>query len=222
MRSPFSPLQLAIFIAILATLLFILQLQIISIAFERLGLAPESAFLLLISCLFGSAINLPLATVKAESPPEDSIPPQLRRLLRMPDQPFEGRTTIALNVGGGLIPMVFSTYLLVIKPLPVIDALLATAIVSAICYAVSRPVPKMGVTMPVFIAPIVAALVATLINPQHSPPLAYICGTLGVVIGADLLRLNDIRRMGTPISSIGGAGTFDGIFITGVVAVLLA
>lgn len=222
MRSPFSPLQLAIFVAILASLLFILQLQLISIAFERLGLSPESAFFLLISCLFGSAINLPLATVETESPPEDSLPPRMRRLLRMPDRPFEGRTTIALNVGGGLIPVIFSAYLLTIKPLPIIDVVLATAIVSAISYAVSRPIPRMGVAMPVFVAPVIAALVAILINPQHSPPLAYICGTLGVVIGADLLRLKDIKRMGTPVASIGGAGTFDGIFITGVVAVLLA
>jgi uncharacterized membrane protein len=43
-----------------------------------------------------------------------------------------------------------------------------------------------------------------------------------VILGADILRLKDIRHMGTPIASIGGAGTFDGIFITGIVAVLLA
>jgi len=28
--------------------------------------------------------------------------------------------------------------------------------------------------------------------------------------------------MGAPVASIGGAGTFDGIFMTGIVAVLLA
>jgi uncharacterized membrane protein len=43
-----------------------------------------------------------------------------------------------------------------------------------------------------------------------------------VLIGADLLRFGDIRAMGAPVASIGGAGTFDGIFITGLVAVLLA
>ncbi|MCW8828861.1 MAG: DUF1614 domain-containing protein, partial [Gammaproteobacteria bacterium] len=67
-----------------------------------------------------------------------------------------------------------------------------------------------------------AALAAVLIAPEASAPLAYISGTLGVLIGADLLRLKDIRTMGAPFASIGGAGTFDGIFITGIVAVLLA
>ncbi|WP_269319877.1 DUF1614 domain-containing protein [Nitrosococcus oceani] len=47
-------------------------------------------------------------------------------------------------------------------------------------------------------------------------------GTLEVLLGADILRLKDIRRIGTPITSIGGAGTFDGIFITSIIAALLA
>ncbi|MCL5669108.1 MAG: DUF1614 domain-containing protein, partial [Gammaproteobacteria bacterium] len=34
--------------------------------------------------------------------------------------------------------------------------------------------------------------------------------------------LGNIRKMGTPVASIGGAGSFDGIFLTGLVAVLLA
>jgi hypothetical protein len=31
-----------------------------------------------------------------------------------------------------------------------------------------------------------------------------------------------VRRLGAPVVSIGGAGTFDGVFLTGIVAVLLA
>jgi uncharacterized membrane protein len=45
---------------------------------------------------------------------------------------------------------------------------------------------------------------------------------MGVLIGADILRLKDIREMGPPYAAIGGAGTFDGVFLTGIVAVLLA
>jgi len=64
-------------------------------------------------------------------------------------------------------------------------------------------------------------IVAISINHEMAAPLAYICGTLGVLTGADLLRLKDIAKLGTPIGSMGGAGTFDGIFLTGIVAVLL-
>jgi uncharacterized membrane protein len=75
--------------------------------------------------------------------------------------------------------------------------------------------------MPVFVAPLAAVAVALLINPEQRAPLAYIAGTLGVLVGADLLRLPDIHRLGAPFASIGGAGNFDGIFLTGIMAVLL-
>jgi uncharacterized membrane protein len=75
--------------------------------------------------------------------------------------------------------------------------------------------------MPIFVAPLTAALVALSLGGSNPAPLAYISGSLGVLVGADLLRLRDIPKLGVPVVSIGGAGTFDGIFITGLVAVLL-
>jgi uncharacterized membrane protein len=135
---------------------------------------------------------------------------------------FHGKTLIAVNVGGGLIPVAFSLYLLNHHPLAVGQVVVATALVAVVCYFASRPIPGLGIGMPIFVAPIAAALVAIVVNQSESAPLAYISGTLGVLIGADVLRLGNIRTMGVPIASIGGAGTFDGIFLTGIVAVLLA
>ena len=99
---------------------------------------------------------------------------------------------------------------------------LATTIVSAISYILSRPIPGLGIAMPIFIPPMAAALCAFIFAPVHSAAVAYISGTFGVIIGADLLRLKEIQRIGATVVSIGGAGTFDGIFLTGIVAVLLA
>jgi uncharacterized membrane protein len=61
-----------------------------------------------------------------------------------------------------------------------------------------------------------------LLSPDLAPALAYTAGTLGTLIGGDLLNLRKIRGLGAPVVSIGGAGTFDGIFLTGIIAVLLA
>jgi uncharacterized membrane protein len=83
-------------------------------------------------------------------------------------------------------------------------------------------VPGIGMGMPILLAPILAALVSVALDPANAAPMAFISGTMGVLIGADLLHLEDIRKMGTPVASIGGAGSFDGIFISGIVAVLLA
>jgi uncharacterized membrane protein len=69
---------------------------------------------------------------------------------------------------------------------------------------------------------VVAALSALAISEPVAPALAYVSGVLGTLIGADLLNLPRIRRLGAPVASIGGAGTFDGIFLSGLLAVLIA
>ena len=221
MRTPFAPLPLLLFIGLLVLLVSFVQVGALTLAFDKLGLSAESGFLLLFVSLFGSIINLPLFTVSAEAPPTEAVPEVLRGLLRRTLREFHGRTLIAINVGGGLIPALFSLYLIGRGglPLPVLGS--AVGIVALVSHLVSRPLPGIGIGIPIFVAPIAAALTALLLDPEHSAALAYVSGTLGVLIGADLLRLKDIRRMGTPVAAIGGAGTFDGIFITGIVAVLL-
>ncbi len=219
---PFSPFVLLALLFLFSLLLVFIQLGLLTISFAKLGLSADSALLLLLVSLLGSAVNLPLFTVDAEAPPEGTLPPRLFRLLRQNLPPFEGKTTIALNAGGGLVPVSFSLYLIYRNPLPLADMLLGIAILSAVSYFASRPMPGIGIGMPFLLAPLLAALVALLLNPEQSAPLAYICGTLGVLIGADLLRIKDIRKMGTPVAAIGGAGTFDGIFLTGIIAALLA
>lgn len=222
---PFSPLYLILLALLVGILIAFVQIGLLTIAFEKLGLSPASAFTLLYASLFGSLVNLPLFRIRAERPPPEmleAMPAPLRGLLRRRMPEFTGKTLIAINVGGGLIPIVFSYYLIRHNPISLSEALTAIAIVTAISYVASRPMPGLGIGMPIFVGPVAAALTAILVSPEHSAPLAYICGTLGVLVGADLLRLKDIRKMGTPIASIGGAGTFDGIFITGIVAVLLA
>jgi len=76
--------------------------------------------------------------------------------------------------------------------------------------------------VPVFVPPVTAAIVALLLSRPFAAPLAYVGGSLGTLIGADLLNLDKMQGLGAPIASIGGAGTFDGIFLAGVLAVLIA
>lgn len=221
MQKRFSPIQLLIFLLALSFIVAFVQLGLLTIAFGKLGLSTFAAFTLLFASLFGSAINLPLFTIKAESPIQP-IQGQVWQLLRQQHLIFEGRTLIAVNVGGCLIPVAFSLYLLTHTDVVLVDTLIGASFVAVISYYTSRAIPGLGIGMPIFIAPLSAAFIAILVDVQHSAPIAYISGTIGVIIGADLLRLKDIRRLGTPLASIGGAGTFDGIFITGIVAVLLA
>lgn len=217
------PARTALLILFLLAFLFTLvQIQVLQFAFEKLGLTPGNAMVILFATLFGSGINLPLFSMKTESKmPLPDIPlPRLFWQLLEPKSP--GRTVIAVNVGGCIIPLALSIYLISLHMIALPPLILAVVIVTAVSYQFSSVIPGLGVGMPVLIAPLASASVALLIDAEHAAQLAYISGVLGVLIGADLLRLPEIGRVGTPVASIGGAGTFDGIFMTGIMAALLA
>ena len=100
--------------------------------------------------------------------------------------------------------------------------LAAIACVAAVCYYLADPVPGVGIALPVFIPALTTAIAALLLSYRQAAPLAYISGSLGTLIGADLLNLDKLQGLGAPIASIGGAGTFDSVFVTGILAVLIA
>lgn len=127
--------------------------------------------------------------------------------------------SVVANVGGAVVPVIFSLYLFAHSTLNLFQVAAAVIVVAIIAHATSRPVAGIGIGLPILIALVTAALIAIMLDPPQRALLAYIGGTLGALIGADLLRLNDIRKMGIPIASIGGAGTFDGVFVTGFLAV---
>ncbi len=219
---PFSPFRLLLLMAALIFFIIFVQLGAISIAFEKLGLSDHSAYLLLFATLLGSMVNLPLMSIESNStgrPPQGFF--RGGRNMFAPEV-VDGKTHILVNVGGALIPFAFSFYLLMHHPISLLDVCLSVGLVSVLAHVLSRPVPGVGIGMPVFIVPVAAALIASFLDPGQRAPLAYISGSLGVLVGADLTRLKDIRNLGAPLASIGGAGTFDGIFLAGFLAVLLA
>ena len=59
-------------------------------------------------------------------------------------------------------------------------------------------------------------------HPTSAPAaVAYITGSGGTLIGADIVNIGRVRELGAGVASIGGAGTFDGVFSSGIVAVVL-
>ena len=172
---------------------------------------------MLLASLFGSAINIPI-TVLANDAGNN------RRRAVTPGQPAAvapGGTILAVNLGGAVIPTLLSAYLLVYGDV-LVPAMMATVAVAAAVHLMARPVPQVGISVPILIPPVVAAAAALLIAPDTAPAVAYIAGTLGTLIGADLTNLHLLRGIGAPVASVGGAGTFDAIFVTGILAVLLA
>jgi uncharacterized membrane protein len=130
-------------------------------------------------------------------------------------------TVVAVNLGGAVVPCLLSLYLLTQATAP-LRVVIATGVVTLVTHWLARPLRGVGIAVPLFIPPLSAVLVALLLVPQQAPLTAYVAGTMGTLIGADLLNLHKIRDLGAPVASIGGAGTFDGVFLTGIMAVLLA
>lgn len=213
-------LRLILLVAMLVIAMAFIELNAIVVAFEKLGLSRRSIYLALIATLLGSYINVPL--FKFTSRPSLEVPPEIQQWMHTQHIVQTSETIVAVNIGGCVIPVIFSIYLYVHTLVIPTHVILAVAIMAGVAYGLSRTVPGSGITLPVVIPPVTAAIVAAFLEPEHRAALAYIGGTLGVLIGADLLRLREIPRIGVKEASIGGAGTFDGIFITGIVAVLLA
>lgn len=208
---PLSFLVFVVFLLSLPLLFFFWFFHLISFSFQELGMTPQVAFLLLILTLFGSGINIPLSRYR-----QKVIRRSFFGFFEFTQREIRG---IAINFGGALVPLGISIYLFlrVLDPIPVIFALLFLIIISKIF---SRVVPFKGVVIPAFIPPIFAALFSLILAPENPAPCAYIAGTLGTLIGADLLNLPKIKKY-SGIISIGGAGVFDGIFLSGIVAVFL-
>jgi uncharacterized membrane protein len=208
------------FFVLLVLLFTLIMVGTISYAFDKVGLDPGAVFGLLLACLAGSYINIPLHRIRNEQVVTDQVVPFFGFRWRVPMvTPHE--TVVTVNVGGAVIPCLVAIYLLAKTAYP-LQAVIGIAIVAAISKRLARPVPGLGIAMPAFIPPILSALTALLLAPAQAPMVAYISGTFGVLIGADLLHLRDLAALRTPVVSIGGAGTFDGIFLTGIIAVLLA
>ena len=218
---PLAPGFFSILVGLFVVVLVLVQLGLLRYAFMRLGVSSGAALLLLLGSLIGSLFNIPVA----EWPEQRVISGQeidyfgMRYLVPVVAE-WPG-TVLAVNVGGAIIPALMSIYLIVKHDLW-IKAAVATAGVALIIHWLAEPVPGIGIAVPVFAPALATAIVAVLLARERAAALAYVAGSLGTLIGADLLNLGEIRGLGAPIASIGGAGTFDGIFLTGIVAVLLA
>jgi uncharacterized membrane protein len=200
----------------LPLLLFFLFYKVVSISFVKLGIPGALVFFLFVLILVGSLVNIPVWYSHNEEPGFFFRqghyfffhPPQIQTVV------------VAMNVGGAIIPLLLSLYLL--PKAPLLRTALALAVVALVANLLAKVEPGVGVTLPPFVTPLLSAGVALVLAWRRAAPVAYISGTLGTLIGADLLNLGKVIDTGATYLSIGGAGVFDGIFLTGIIAAFLS
>lgn len=206
---------------LLVIVIALVEVGALTYAYQRLGIDQQGAEGLLFGSVIGAWINVPIARFRGQIEHTDTVVRYFGVRHVIPALVRNGQTVLAVNVGGALIPAGLAAYLIVHAHLGW-RALIAVLVVAAIVNRIARPVPGLGVVVPSLIPPLIAVATAEFIGGRSVAALAYVGGTMGTLAGADLANLAKIRRWGAPLVSIGGAGTFDGIFVTGIVAVLLA
>ena len=220
---PHKSLVFVFFGFLLSVVIILLLLSVTEVAFQRLGFTRLEVVLILIGTFLGSSVNISFHRITS-----------VNRILKQEEVRFfwityriphfsveEVSTIVAVNLGGAIIPTVVSLYLIRTHEQQLLPALLGVTITTLVVHLVARKVPGLGITTPAFIPPLTAVLVAYLLALDAPNLVAYVAGTLGTLIGADLSNLHDIATLGAPVVSIGGAGTFDGVFLSGILAALL-
>jgi uncharacterized membrane protein len=218
---PLTTALLLLFGLLLGALIVLVELRVLAYAYRKIGVRPRYVLAILVLSLVGSHVNIPLYSVSVDR----VLPPQaiemFGRLYLVPEVVQPRTTVVALNVGGALIPALVSAYLLIRTRLYV-PMLIGTLVVAVVVNRLAQIVPGVGIAVPMLAPPLVAAGAALLLAFRKAPPVAYVAGSMGALIGADLLNLGRIADLQAPVVAIGGAGTFDGVFLTGILAGLLA
>ncbi len=194
--------------------------------FIILGFPPLAVFLLLLLSYLGSGINIPLFTVESSYRSEYVVPLNFFGFQFAIPRFINQRTLVAINVGGAVVPILVSILLLLQDPAAIPHVIGPLIFASIIINRQARLVPGMGVTLPALFAPTLSVLLALLFLPLtggiiHLIPVIYVTASMGSLIGADLMNLRKIPSLGSPMVSIGGAGTFDGVFMGGILAISL-
>lgn len=223
-------LALAVVIGV-AILVPLLVSDLMLHSLEKMGLAPGVGALIVLGFFLGSLVNIPLGKVPRDHDFTCEGPTGVFGIgIWRPEEEhrFEPihHTILAVNLGGCVIPVGLAIYELILLvwdgPDDLIPLTLVTTLNVLVCYRMARQVEGMGFAIPFLVPPLVAAAGAYLLVPNNAPPFAFIAGTLGPLIGVDILHIQHVTRMNVAVASIGGAGTFDAIVLSGTIAALLA
>jgi uncharacterized membrane protein len=216
------------FTIIAFAILSLFFLQAAGVAFLQLGIPLWLAILIIPGSLVGSMVNIPLYTIESDPTPctnETHVYNWgVSYQVFQPECP--GETQISINLGGAIIPIAVSAYLIAMNIFGVIQFAIAVTIVALIVHRFAKIEPNVGILTPGLLPALVAvfvtiAMIALAPGLYNGYAIAYVSGTLGTLIGADIMNLGKLSSLRTGKASIGGAGTWDGVFLTGILAVFL-
>src|SRR3984893_4915214 len=153
--APFLVFYALLFLGLLFVWFMFIWVGIISNVFQALGLPPSLAFMALLASFIGSYINIPLNEVESGTASLPEVVGHYGMRYRIPVRYQTGKTTIAINIGGAIVPTLISLYVLSHFPQVIFPALIGIAIVSLVVNRSARPIPGLGIATPMFVPPMV-------------------------------------------------------------------
>ena len=207
--------------ALFGMLAALVQLDVIRIAFEMLGLSAWSAIGLLLIVVITRPLEIHIGDLTANRERLQRLPGAVQEFMLRRRRGFADRTAVVVSIGGSVAPLVFVAYLAIVRGLPVVSTLLATLFVTAVAHLSKGHRFSSGVDQSAVFAPMAAVLVASSFVAAERGAAAIVSGTVGVLVGADLLHLNDVGSLGSSSICIGSVDSLDAILLTGILALLL-
>ncbi len=227
----FLPVSLPFFIFLLALPFMLLAVSALlewspGDALQKvLGLSVFESVALYMTILIGGVVNLPVFEFKSRRDSEQRYASYLGTKYPLPV--WHGHNTVvSVNLGGCMFTLLASAYFaLSLQPMTV---LLSTTIVALCVFLLSKPSHSVGFYVPAYVPPLIATGVALLGLTLYGgglyncARLAFVCGTVGTILGTTVLNVLRLKKLSTSSISAGGFGTFDGIFLTGVLSTIVA
>lgn len=229
----FLPVSLPFFIFLMGLpflILAVLSLLEVSpgpLLHKTLGLSVLESVALYLTILIASVINIPLYEFKSRRDSEQKYASYLG--VKYPLPIWHGHNTVvSVNLGGCIIATIASVYFAMALSSQWVMILLSIVAVSLGTFLLSRPSRSIGYYVPIYVPALLSlavALIALYIyggGLYNCARLSFIAATIGTIAGTSLINIPRLYKLGTSFISIGGFGSFDGIFVSGVLATIVA
>ena len=224
-----SVLAILLFVGLIIVLIPLIILGVIGAAFTKLGFSWITAIAVVLLMLFGSYVNIPLYRIKRDMVRVSSDTTAVFGSGSPWSVDPVWETLVSLNLGGAILPVCISFYLLyraasITSSSLLVPVGLGILIVALVTFFATRPVPGVGLGVPLLIPGLTALLMGMLLFGGAGIPatvVAFVSGTVGTLLGGNIAQLYRVRDLEVPEMSIGGAGTFSAIFICCILPALI-
>jgi len=198
-------------------------------------------FVVILAMLLTSVIEIPILTVRTKKPDySESEARCIGEIYGVPiaeelhaDAEKRYKTRITLNMGGFIIPLLFSLYLLLFfdqmesYPLPLLEVTMVTLLMTLISYMLAEVKGGVGIIVPNY-AGLFAIPLGLILAPQGLPleikakVLIFAPAIFGILLGI-LITLVTLPReeVGSAFFNIGGIGSFYTLYLISFLALVI-